>query len=783
VLVLLLLTALVTVFDLRLAWHSARMLRESERANAQLKREIAEKEHTRQLLRESEQMYRAVLNTTTDAVVLVDEMAVIRYANPAVEQLFGYKPQELVGKTLGLLQPEDLLRPHRLGFGRYLGSGVRKLDWRATETRGRHRDGRDIPLELALGEIALDGKRLFAGFMRDISERKEREKRIARLTRVYAVLSGINGLIVRVRSRRDLFEGACRIAVKDGGFRMAMISLVEGGALRPVASHGIDEGYSQQLHVRLDADDHLGRGPAGTALRDRQARVCNDIANDPDMAPWREAALQRGYRSSATLPLIAGGDLVGCLGLYAAEPRSFDQEEIRLLSELAGDISYALEVIARDERLDYLAYYDPLTQLANQKLFGQRLERMLDAARQRREPLALLVLDLSRFKAVNDVLGHGGGDAVLKLIADRLVSFAGDPEYLARMSGDRFALVIPELGPDGLPPARLARLAVQLGRPINMLGQELRISARTGIALFPDNGADVESLVRNAEAALKMAKHGRESFLFYTPQMSATISLDLSLDSKLRQALEHKEFVVHYQPKIDLDSGSISGAEALIRWHSPQLGTVPPERFVPLLEETGMILEAGRWMMETAAADRARWLRQGLQAPRIAVNVSPVQLRRPDFVETVGSALGLGYSGDAGVDLEVTESMLMTDAAIDKLKRLRQLGLDIAIDDFGTGYSSLAYLARLPVSSIKIDRSFIVGMSEDTDTSNIVAAIIALAHSINLRVVAEGVESPAQLKRLRLLGCDEVQGFLFSAGVPAEAFARMLREERKLALA
>jgi EAL domain-containing protein (putative c-di-GMP-specific phosphodiesterase class I) len=298
--------------------------------------------------------------------------------------------------------------------------------------------------------------------------------------------------------------------------------------------------------------------------------------------------------------------------------------------------------------------------------------------------------------------------------------------------------------------------------------------------MFPTDGASAETLFRNAEAALKKAKVGGDRFLFYTEQMTARVAEQLGLENKLRQALDKGEFVLHYQPKIDLESRSILGVEALIRWQSPDIGLVPPMKFIPLLEETGMILEVGAWALSRAVADHQRWMEMRLPAPRIAVNVSAIQLRNKNFVGMVEEAIRQGAS-PAGIDLEITESLIMEDieSNIGKLKEVRRLGVNIAVDDFGTGYSSLAYLAKLPVQTLKIDRSFIITMLNDADTMTLVQTIISLAHSLRLKVVAEGVDAQAQVRMLHLLRCDEMQGFLFSKPVPFDALTALLRKAER----
>jgi EAL domain-containing protein (putative c-di-GMP-specific phosphodiesterase class I) len=299
-----------------------------------------------------------------------------------------------------------------------------------------------------------------------------------------------------------------------------------------------------------------------------------------------------------------------------------------------------------------------------------------------------------------------------------------------------------------------------------------RLAAKVGAAVFPDDGTDADTLFKNAEAALKNAKARGDRYLFHTRKMTEASAGKHTLENQLRLALDRGEFVLHYQPKVSLASGKLTSAEALIRWNDPQTGLVPPGRFIPLLEETGLIYDVGRWALRTAIADYLRWRNAGLAAVRIAVNVSPLQLRRRSFIADIGQAIGIDPQAAAGLELEITESLIMEDVkhSIASLKDIRALGVTIAIDDFGTGFSSLSYLARLPVDTLKIDRSFVNDMTVGPEGLSLVSTIINLAHSLKLNVVAEGVETEEQSRLLRLVNCDEMQGFLFSKPVPGEIF-------------
>ena len=536
---------------------------------------------------------------------------------------------------------------------------------------------------------------------RDITLQKEHEKRITRLNRVYAVLSGINTTIVRTRDRQELFDEACRIAVEQGKFRLAWIGLLDANGLdvTPVARAGVDEGYLDniQLTARDDAPDRCEM--VARALREKTAVVCNDIDTDPQMARWREEALRRGYRSVVVFPLQLEDKVMGLLLLYAEETGFFDAEEMKLLTEVALDISFALDHLEKEDRLDYLAYHDALTGLPNRSLLHDRLDQRVSAARSDQKAFAVVMLNLERFRSVNDTLGQHAGDELLRQVARRLKDGLEETDILARLGADSFAIVTRRCDDDGSVGHILERvLSCIHGQPFEIEGQELRVAAKAGVAIFPHDGKDADTLSRNAEAALGKAKLSGDKYLFYAPEFNARVAEKLTLENKLRRAVERGELVLHYQPKVELKKRRISGLEALMRWNDPDTGLlVPPLKFIPILEETGLILEAGRWALEQAVADSERWKSKGLQAPRIAVNVSPIQLRQKDFVATVERALRGAKDTGGILELEITESLIMQDieANIRKLQAITDMGVEITVDDFGTGYSSLSYISQL----------------------------------------------------------------------------------------
>jgi diguanylate cyclase (GGDEF)-like protein/PAS domain S-box-containing protein len=725
----------------------------------------AEQRRIAQALHHSEQRFQ--LATSTGDIWDWNIETGETYFSHQWKRRLGYADEEVPNTAaawMALLHPDD-----RIAVNDALRAHVSKRIPYDIEYRARTRDGgwrwsyaKGLAMWNAQGRATY-----MAGTVVDIHERKLAELKVQRLNRVYAVLSGINALIVRVRQREELFRDACRVAVDAGGFALAWIGLVEPQAatVRAVEWCGAGEAYVPHMPLGLEpgADDW---GFAGMAVAEQRALVVQDMASDPRVV-LREQARAQGFQSMAILPL----------GLYSAEAGFFDAEEMKLLLELASDIAFALDHIEKADKLNYLAYYDALTGLANQSLFYERVAQHIETARREKHPVAVLAINVDRFQKINDTLGRQAGDELLKQIAQRFLGEQGDNGRQARIDADRFAVVLPDVRTEEELARRIEHKTREyFGPPFRIGEAELRITVRVGAALFPADGVDPETLFRNAEAAAKRARARGELYLFYAQEMTEKIAGALALENKLRQALEKNEFVLYYQPKVDSTTRQVRGVEALIRWRNPELGLVPPLQFIPLMEETGMIVEVGAWALRQAVRDHQAWRAAGLKAPRVAVNVSPVQLRRADFVDTVRAAVQMG-EGPPGIDLEITESLIMEDIAsnIAKLREVRALGLGIAIDDFGTGYSSLRYLAKLPVHTLKIDRSFIETMQQEDDTMTLVATVISLAHSMRLSVVAEGVETQEQAQILRKLSCDEMQGYLFSRPLPADELAALLR--------
>jgi diguanylate cyclase len=611
-------------------------------------------------------------------------------------------------------------------------------------------------------------------------QRAQQQQRILRLTRVHAVLSGINSAIVRIHDRQELFREACRIAVEEGKFGMAWIGEVNSARQEvvPVAWAGIDDETGSQP-VSLSGESSRNLGPVVRVIEQKELFVISDLTVHDIASDRMEEALSRGYHSMIVLPLVVEAVSVGVIVLYASEADFFTDEEIELLRELAGDVSFSLSYIGKQDLLAYLACYDALTGLPNRVLFNQRLARALEAARRNPgEHVSVVLYNVNRFRNINHTFGQAVGDHLLRALAQRLQVVWPEPSNLARIPVDHFLGLLSDTRPPIDVVNDLDRTIIQaLEKPLVVGEHEIMVSMSAGIAISPDDGDDADTLIRNAGVALREAKQSGDHYLFYQPEMNARISQGLSLENKLRTALDRNEFVLYYQPKVSGVTRKVTGVEALIRWNDPESGLVPPGAFIPLLEETRLILQVGSWAIRQALADAQRWRAAGIEPPRIAVNVSALQLKQKDFVESVRNAIAASHCTAPGIDLEITESMIVTDIEqnIARLTAIRQMGLAIAIDDFGTGYSSLSYLARLPVDALKIDQSFVGTMTTSPVSMTIVSTMIAMAHALDLKVIAEGVEEEEQAKFLALLKCDELQGYLISRPLPADSLLEFLR--------
>lgn len=472
------------------------------------------------------------------------------------------------------------------------------------------------------------------------------------------------------------------------------------------------------------------------------------------------------------------------------------REKARLMQEInAANARLALvnqelaaALLDKDIQIERISHYDALTDLPNRLLFIDRVEQELVRAHRDKRMVAVLSVDLDRFKQINDSFGHAVGDQMLKRVAERLICHLRTCDTVARIAGDEFGLVLADMK-SAHDAGEVAHKILEsfAAHPIPIGEHEIYVTLSMGISIYPLDGVDTTTLLKNADSALFHSKQeGCNSFQYYAGAMNAAALQHLKLETELRHALDRDEFVLYYQPQVDLQRGRIVGMEALLRWQSPSRGLVAPGEFIPLLEATGLILSVGEWVLRSACKQARLWQESGLADIHIAVNLSTLQFKQPDFASVVLAILG-AYELDPAmnqIELELTESLLMNNvvATIDTLNKLHAAGMQFSIDDFGTGYSSLSYLKQFPINRLKIDQSFVRDLTTDHNDEAIVAAIIALGHSLGLNVIAEGVETDAQQTQLRKMGCDEIQGYLYSRPVPVVEMSALLRTQNNLDL-
>ncbi|HVC31304.1 MAG TPA: GGDEF domain-containing protein, partial [Steroidobacteraceae bacterium] len=644
------------------------------------------------------------------------------------------------------------------------------------------------PSELALlEELAAD---LAFGLkaLRAHAEIRRQRQQLERLAQIVRVYSAINAAVIRIRNRDGLLQEACRLAADLGGFFGAAVWVVDGSGrwawMKYRAGAMVHDSETLQ---RLEIGDGTGPDPslAGRSLRTGKVIVCTDISSGDAPVAARDLLLSRGVSSLIAMPLIVEEKRVAVMILSTQDAApAEDGELVRLLENIAASLSFALHSLDSADAAQYLASFDPLTGLAKRALFCERLERQLQARSVPAGPerAAVIAFDVRGLGSINTLYGQRFGDLLLRNVVERLKRHAGGDERIGYLGAGTFVLLERASDPEADIP-QLAREAALLEEPFEIEGREIRVSVSCGAAEHSRTVASGAILVQRAEAALKRAKEFGERCLNYRPEMSRETVRRVVLEHKLRAALEEQRFVLHYQPQIDLSTGRIGSAEALLRWRDPTEGLIQPARFLPVLEASGMIVPLGNWALLKAVEDLEAWRQAGCAPMRVAVNVSAQQLKQREFLHgLLGLAERVAPLAGFGLDIEITETTLLQDleGTSGKLRELRKAGIRVALDDFGTGYSSLGLLSKLPVDVLKIDRSFVSGLPEDAASVTLVASIVELASAFDLITVAEGVETPEQLAALRGLRCSHSQGFLHSAAVPARELEQMLARAERL---
>ena len=709
-----------------------------------------------------QELIELAVNESNSAVYVTDERANIIFVNKTFTKMLGYEPVEVYGR-----RARDLLGSRHYTDADYtriwadLGRGrdVRE------EVRTHDRDGREVWLSLTLRAVmAADGgfKHLI-GFLEDTTESRQ----IQKLQR--DVLEAVAQEMPLV----DVMTLICeRVEAMFPEVVSSILAVDTENRLRPLAAPSLPAYYGEAI-------DGLAIGPAagscGTCAWRGEAVTVEDIESDPLWDLYKGLPLPLGLLACWSSPIkLKNGRVAGTFAFYFREkrgPGAWHEQVVRACVQLC---ILALERHEAKESIARLAYYDGLTGLPNRTKLREEMERCFD---QTESPeAALIFLDIDHFKDVNDTLGHSIGDAFLKQISERLCAAVWPGDIISRHGGDEFVIVL--AGADYERAKGVAKkLLRMIGEPVVVDGVSLPASASIGISLCPQDGHDTATLLRNADTAMYSAKaEGRGTFRFFDPEMNRKAQDRLLLGALLRDAIATSQLNLAYQPQIDAHTGALSGVEALSRWHHPALGNIPPGRFIPLAEDCGLIEAIGEFCLMEGCAQLKRWDQLGYDVPQLAVNISPIQFRNPNFPDTVSKAIASTGVEPGRLTIEITESVMMGSSPIVAVNAaaLREMGVVLSMDDFGTGYSSLSHLARLPVTELKIDRSFMANLEENEAVRALVTAVIRIGESLKLRVVAEGVETVAQRRFLEALGCDVLQGYLFGEAMPPSAFGQWL---------
>jgi diguanylate cyclase (GGDEF)-like protein len=598
----------------------------------------------------------------------------------------------------------------------------------------------------------------------DITARKQFEHAIMDNAQRQTLVAALGHKALHSNSLEELFGHAGAAAAR--GLNSPYAAVLEADSNRNAAIVRAVFGWTEDLVGSEFEGRVTGAAPASGLL------------------PWSVALrAAKGIAGGLDVAIFRGARLFGTLGVYETAARTFSAVEVDFLKSIAAIVATALQRDDARSRVTFLDQYDPLTNLPNRRRLTRFLDESILRARGRSDSCAFLIIDLDRFKDINDTLGHSAGDQLLELAARRLLDCVRAGDVVGRLGGDEFAVVLPAAAPRRESGAVAAAIVDALARPFTVQGHQVYATASVGIAAWPGDGDSADALVRSADTAMYSAKNnGRSTYAFYAAEMNESATRRLRVEAELREALRRREFEMHYQAKVSLATGKLAGFEALLRWRHPERGLVPPLEFIGLLEDTGLIIPVGEWIIETVCGQLALWQAAGLDVVPVAVNLSARQFQQADLASVIARIVA-----SAGVDahlleFELTESLLMADpeAAAATLAAIKEQGMRLSVDDFGTGYSSLAYLKRFPLDTLKIDRAFVRELPYDGDDAAITQAVVSLAHHLSLKVVAEGVETVEQARALHGYGCDQIQGYFASKPLPAAQCAALLAKGQLL---
>jgi len=726
-----------------------------------------ELQRVKDALRASKRQLRLITESVPAMIVYYDRHLICRFSNTQYAAFFGFTADAILGKHLSEVIGASSYAKTAALFQRVIAGESVSYDRTHPCVDGKLRH---IRVAFAPERNADGTVRGSYALVTDVTAYKDAEDAVRTHALRQEAIAIYGQYALETRDIDKLIANAAAISTSGLDVTHSAVYRLAGVSDPLLQIAGV--GWRADTPASVERESSTAR-----ALHAAQPVITDDLRNiSGDAAPAH--LIEEGLQSGIEVAVPTSEGAFGVIGAYSREPARFSKDDATFLMAIATSLGTAIGRKRAEERLAYVAQFDSLTGLPNRTLFRDRLGRAMTRAERGGSQLALMLLDLDRFKEINDTLGHRAGDRLLQSVAERLTHTLRTVDTVARLGGDEFTVILEDAESAEAVALVAEKVVGALARPFPLDDQEYFLTVSAGISMYPTNPGDIETLIMNADVAMYDAKdRGKNNFQFYRVEMNAMKQERLSLEGQLRRAIERGELFLDYQPQVDLRTNRVIGAEALLRWHHPELGLVEPNRFIPIAEQSNLILQIGKWVLRTACAQNLAWQRAGLPRIRVAVNVSARQFRA-ELLETVRSALTEANLAPDCLELEITEGLLIEDpkAASIVLSQLKALGVHVAIDDFGSGYSSLSYLKHFPLDSLKIDRGFVRDLSFDADDASIARAIIALGHSLDLKVVAEGVETPQQLAFLREHRCDIVQGFLFGTPVAADEMAGLLRQ-------
>ena len=706
--------------------------------------------------------FESLFRYNLDAVFILDAEGRFADANEAGERLLGCGKAQLLGRTLFEVVAAPYTDIVRSGFQ----SALRKEASRTMDANIVRPDG-------GTAEITIVAMPLSTGVPGAIVIAKDKTLQ----NQALRLVAGQNQVLEMIATTQNLdailHQMITLIEEQSGAYCSVLLLDKTTGKLNLKAAPSMPEEFNRNL---VDIPVGLRHGSCGTSAYLKSPVIVDDIDTDERWEDYRQLTAPYGFKACWSVPIMQDQEVVGTFAMYYKEKRSPSKEALNMLERAGALAGLAIERQRQDDTIRRLAFRDALTGLANRRLLEDSLDEAIRSAEANDTVVALLFLDLDRFKIVNDSMGHRFGDLLLRQVSERLLETAGEFGVIARQGGDEFVLLL--AGADEAEAIRTAEnIVTAFQTPFYVNHQELFVTPSIGISVFPTHGRDPQTLLKNADYAMYQAKQsGRNGYRLFDPELQKKAEKQLETENHLRRALGRGELHLLYQPQVDIRTGRIIGVEALIRWHHTSWGLISPAAFIPLAEETGLILPIGDWVLNEACRQAKAWIDEGLPPMTMSVNISARQFQQPDFAATVEAALRSSGLPPHWLEVELTESYMMDKALSSAVvQRLKQLGVGVAIDDFGTGYSSLHYLKHLAIDRLKIDQSFVRDLLVDQNDRDIVKAILTMSHSLGIQAIAEGVELREQADFLRDNGCAQAQGYLFAHPLPAKAIPERVR--------